>query len=139
MPRPPLPPELQEFLRQPNPCVIATVDPNRGLHTAATWYDWLEDGTVMLNMDESRRRLPHMHQHPEVALTVLDRGDWYRHLSLSGRVREIRSDPDLTDIDRLAQRYLGQPYSDRRRRSWTAIVEVERWHGWEHGHPIATP
>lgn len=138
MPRTPLPADLQEFLRQPNPCVIATMDPSGGLHTAATWYDWLDDQTVLLNMDESRRRLPHMRQNPGVALTVLDRSDWYRHVSLVGRVREIRPDPDLADIDRLSQRYIGQPYRDRARKSWTAIVEVERWHGWEHGHPIAT-
>ena len=137
MPRPPLPPELQDFLRQPNPCVIATVDPAGVLHTAATWYDWLDDQTVLLNMDESRRRLPHLRQNPRVALTVLHRDDWYRHVSLIGQVRVIRPDPDLEDIDRLSVRYIGRPYQDRARRSWTAIVEVDRWHGWEHGHPIA--
>jgi len=136
MPTPPIPDDLQDFLRQPNPCVIATLSPAGELHTAATWYDWLEDGTVLVNMDESRRRLPHMRQDPRVALTVLDRDSWYRHVSLVGRVIEIRADPELADIDGLSRRYTGQRYRDRERRSWTAIIRVDRWHGWQRGHPI---
>jgi len=130
MPAEPLPPELAEFLRGPNPCVVATIRPDGELHTAATWYEWLDDGTVLLNMDASRRRLGHLRADPRVALTILDEGGWYSHVSLIGRVREIRPDPDLADIDRLAERYTGKPYRDRGRDSWTAIVEVTRWHAW---------
>jgi hypothetical protein len=56
MRRPPLPAELDEFLRRPNPSVIATLRPDGSPHTAATWYLW-EDGRVLVNMDESRKRL----------------------------------------------------------------------------------
>jgi PPOX class probable F420-dependent enzyme len=130
VPRSPVPLDLQEFLRRPNPCVVATIRPDGELHTVATWYDWLEDGTVLLNMDGSRRRLGHMRADPRVALTILDAGSWYSHVSLIGRVRELRRDPDLADIDRLALRYTGRPFRSRDRDSWTAIVEVERWHSW---------
>src|SRR5438552_2031185 len=99
MPKGPPPPDLVEFLQRVNPCVVATIRPDGELHTAATWYDWLDGGTVLLNMDASRRRLGHMRADPRVALTVLDEGDWYSHVSLIGRVREIRPDPDLADID----------------------------------------
>jgi PPOX class probable F420-dependent enzyme len=135
MPKPPLPDDLQALLRQPNPCVIAILGPDGAPRSAATWYDWLEDGTVMLNMDETRRRLPHMRRDPRVALTILDGESWYRQVSLVGRVREIRRDPNLEDIDRLSRRYLNNPYRDRNRKSWTAIVEIERWHAWDGGHP----
>jgi PPOX class probable F420-dependent enzyme len=124
------PPELLEFLRRPNPCVVATVRPDGELHTAATWYDVEADGSLLLNMDASRRRLGHMRADPRVALTILDAGDWYSHLSVIGRVREIRPDPDLVDIDRLSRRYTGAPYEDRGRDSWTAIVEIGRWYSW---------
>jgi PPOX class probable F420-dependent enzyme len=130
VPTGPVPDDLQEFLRGPNPCVVATIRPDGELHTAATWYEWLDDGTVLLNMDASRVRLGHMRADPRVALTVLHEGNWYSHVSVIGRVREIRPDPGLVDIDRLATRYTGKPYRDRGRDSWTAIVEVTRWHTW---------
>jgi len=130
MPKGPPPSDLVDFLRRANPCVIATIRPDGELHTAATWYEWQDDGTVLLNMDASRKRLGHMRQDPRVALTVLDEGNWYSHVSLIGRVREIRPDPDLVEIDRLSQRYRNAPYRDRNRDSWTAIVEVRRWHAW---------
>ena len=125
------PPDVQEFLRQPNPCVVASVDRHGELHTAATWYAWLDDGTVLLNMDESRRRLEHLRSNPRVALTVLDAGNWYRHVSLVGRVLEIGVDAGLEDIDRLARHYTGQPYGNRERVRWSAIVGVNRWHSWD--------
>ncbi len=130
MPRAPVPTELHAFLRKPNPCVVATVRPDGELHTAATWYEWTDEGTVLLNMDASRRRLGHVRRNPRVALTVLDEAGWYSHVSLIGRVREIRRDPDLADIDRLSQRYTGHAYGDRDRERWTAIVEVQRWYSW---------
>ena len=80
MPEPPVPNEVQEFLRRPNPCVVATISATGALHTAATWYDWLDDATVMLNMAASRLRLKHMYGDPRVALTILDRDTWYRHV-----------------------------------------------------------
>ena len=129
MPKGSPPAELQEFLRAAHPCVVATVRPDGELHTTATWYEWTDEGTVLLNMDASRRRLDHMRADPRVALTVLA-DSWYSHVSLIGRVGEIRADPDLADIDRIARHYTGRPYADRERDSWTAVVEVERWHGW---------
>jgi PPOX class probable F420-dependent enzyme len=130
MPKGAPPPEVQEYLRRPNPCVVATIRPDGDLHTAATWYEWADDGTVLLNMDVSRVRLGHMRADPRVALTVLDEAGWYSHVSLIGRVREICADPGLVDIDRIATHYTGNPYRDRDRDSWTAIVEVSRWHAW---------
>lgn len=129
MPRPPLPPELQALLELPNPAVIATVRPDGSPHSVATWYEWA-DGRVLVNMDESRARLGHMRLDPRVALTVLSAESWYRHVSLHGRVVDIRPDPDLADIDRLAMRYAGRPHRDRERRSVTAEIEVERWFEW---------
>ncbi len=75
MPEPPVPPEVDAFLRKPNPAVIATLRPDGSPHTVATWYDW-EDGRVLVNMDESRLRLRFMRRDPRVSLTVLDEASW---------------------------------------------------------------
>ncbi|HUJ54369.1 MAG TPA: PPOX class F420-dependent oxidoreductase [Gaiellaceae bacterium] len=129
MPRVPVPPEVDAFLARPNPAVVGTVRPDGSPHTAATWYDW-EDGRVLLNMDESRARLGYLRENPAVALTVLAEGDWYRHVSLLGRVVSIEEDEGLRDIDRLALRYTGKPYGNRESRRFTAWMEPERWHAW---------
>ena len=129
MPPVPVPPEIDEFLSRPNPAVIATLRPDGSPHTVPTWYDW-EDGRVLLNMDESRLRLRFLRRDPRAALTVLDEGSWYSHISLIGRVVSIEDDPDLADIDRLAVRYTGQPFRRRDARRVSAWLEPERWHGW---------
>ena len=61
-------------------------------------------------------------------VTVLDLGDWYRAVTVLGRVVELRDDEGLVDIDRLSQRYRGAPYWNRGRPRVTALVEPERWH-----------
>jgi PPOX class probable F420-dependent enzyme len=130
MPKLPLPPEADALLRRPNPAVIATLLGGGAPHTAATWYEW--DGErVLVNMDASRLRLRNMRDDPRVSLTVFDGPDWYRHLTLLGRVDEIRDDTDLADIDRLSLRYTRRGFSNRGRASVSALIVPERWYGWE--------
>jgi PPOX class probable F420-dependent enzyme len=129
MPRLPVPIDVDEFLAQPNPAIVATLRVDGSPHTVPTWYDW-EDGRVLLNMDESRLRLRHIRRDPRVALTVLAADGWYRHISLLGRIVSIEDDVELVDIDRLARRYTGRPFRTRDRRRISAWMEAERWHGW---------
>jgi PPOX class probable F420-dependent enzyme len=134
VPKPPLPAELSEFLSQPNPSVIATLRPDGSPHSAATWYLW-EDGRVLVNMDEGRARLDYIRRDPRVSVTVLGRDDWYHHVTLRGRVVVIEKDSDCGAIDRLSRHYTGQPYSQRDRARFTAVIEVESWHAWAVGEP----
>ena len=129
MPKPPLPPEHDEFLTRPNPAVIGTLKPDGAPHTVATWYLW-EDGRVLVNMDEDRARLDYLRRDPRVSLTVLDDYDWYRHVSLRGRVVSLEDDRDLAGIDRLSQHYRGEPYRNRERARVNAWIEVDTWHAW---------
>jgi PPOX class probable F420-dependent enzyme len=133
MPKPPLPPKLEEFLKQPNPSVIASLRPDGSPHTAATWYLW-EDGRVLVNMDEGRKRLEYLRRDPRVSITVLGKDEWYRHVTLTGRV-SLQEDPQLEDIDRISRHYMGQPYGQRDRRRVSAWLEVESYHSWYGGQP----
>ena len=129
MPKPPLPPELDELLTKPNPAVIATLKPDGAPHTVATWYLW-EDGRALVNMDEGRRRLAYLRNDPRVSLTVFDGDRWYSHVSLRGRVVSLTDDADKADIDRLSRHYRGQDYPDRERGRVSAWIEVDTWHAW---------
>jgi PPOX class probable F420-dependent enzyme len=134
MPKPPLPAELGELLRKPNPAVIATLKPDGAPHSVATWYLW-EDGRVLVNMDEGRARLDYVRRDPRVSLTVLEADDWYHHVSLRGRVTALEDDADLSGIDRLARHYTGRPYAQRDRGRVNAWIDVETWHAWAVGEP----
>jgi len=134
MPKPPLPTELDEFLTRPNPSVIASLQPDGAPHTAATWYLW-EEGRVLVNMDQTRRRLEYLRRDPHVSLTVLDGEDWYRQVTLRGRVATIEDDVGLHGADRLARHYTGAPYARREGSRVSAWIEVESWYSWAGGRP----
>ncbi|MEV5538912.1 PPOX class F420-dependent oxidoreductase [Saccharopolyspora shandongensis] len=129
MPKEDLPPDLQELLSRPNPAVIATVNTAGAPVSVATWYLW-DGGKVLVNMDAGRARLKHLRADPRVSLTVLDGENWYRHISLRGRVIALEDDPDLTDIDRLARHYTGEQYPVRDQPRISGWIEVTSWHNW---------
>jgi PPOX class probable F420-dependent enzyme len=133
MPKPPLPQHMQDVLTRPNPAIIGTVRPDGTPNTVATWYLW-EDGQVLVNMDEGRRRLEYLRQNPNVSITVLDGDEWYRHITLHGRV-SLQPDSDLADIDRIATHYTGKPYAQRGRGRVNGWIDVQSWHAWNGGRP----
>ena len=67
MSKPPLPEAAVALLRKPNPAVITTLRPDSQPVAVATWYLW-DDGRVLVNMDEGRKRLEHLRDDPRVAL-----------------------------------------------------------------------
>jgi PPOX class probable F420-dependent enzyme len=136
MPKAPLPEALVEFLSQPNPSVIGSLDPDGSPHTAATWYAW-DDGRVLVNMADTRTRLDHMRRDPRVSLTVVGQDVWYNQVTLRGRVVEIADDSDLSGIDLLSRHYTGEAYARREQKRVNAWIEIESWYGWSGGAPWA--
>ncbi len=129
MPKPPVPPHIDELLRRPNPAVLACIRPNGTPHTAAVWYLW-SDGRVLLTFDRKRTRLRFIRENPAVSLTVLDGRDWFRHVTLFGRVVEIFDDEGLHDVDRMSHLYMNRPYPDCERPRVCAWMEVDSWFAW---------
>jgi PPOX class probable F420-dependent enzyme len=130
MPTASLPDHVAALVAKPNPAVIACIRPDGQPVSVATWYLLEGDGRILVNMDESRRRLAYLRADPRVSLTVLAADDWYTHVSIQGRVVEQADDPDLVDIDRLSKHYGFGPYRIRTNRRVSARIEIERWHGW---------
>ncbi|WP_432562220.1 TIGR03618 family F420-dependent PPOX class oxidoreductase [Kineococcus sp. SYSU DK003] len=129
MPKPPLPADVAELFAKPNPAVMGTVHPDGHPVTVATWYLY-EEGRLLLNLDATRARLRHLRTNPGVSLTALAEGDWYTHVSVQGKVVEVREDTDLADIDRVSTHYTGGPYPNRTSPRVTVVVDIEHWHGW---------
>lgn len=129
MPQPPLPPEAETFLQRPNIATMSTLRRDGAPVSVPTWYLY-EQGRIVVNLDAARTRLAHLRRDPRVSLSAMDPADWYTHISLQGRVLSIDDDVELADIDRISTHYTGQPYPVRDRPRVTAVVEVERFHGW---------
>ena len=138
---------MVDFLKRPNPAVIAFIRPDGYPMSVATWYDW-EDGLILVNMHESRSRLRWLRANPKASLTALGGAgasgagsapdDWYRHVSLYGSVVRFAEDGDLTDIDRLCLRYTGKAFSNRSAKRVSAWIEPQGWHGWDDEGEVAS-
>jgi PPOX class probable F420-dependent enzyme len=129
MPKPPLPREVVELLERPNPAVITALRADGQPVSVATWYV-MDVDRILVNMDESRRRLAYLRADPRISMTVLDENSWYTHVSVQGRAVEISADEELAGIDRIARHYTGEPFSNRSRTRVNAWIEIDRWHGW---------
>jgi len=121
--------EIRAFLRKPLPCVIATLGKKGQPVTAATWYVLQDDDTILLNIEVGRARLRHVAADPRVALTILGES-WYHAVSVQGTVVEVRDDPDMTDIDRVARHYTGKEYPVRDRERVSMIVTIDSVFTW---------
>jgi PPOX class probable F420-dependent enzyme len=130
MPTRPFPDDVRRLLTKPNPSVVTTLRSDGQPISVATWYLLEDDDRVLINMDDTRVRVQHLRRDPRVTLTVLDESSWYTHVSLIGRVEDIRADEGLVDIDRLSTHYTGKPYPDRDSPRTSAWLVVEKWHGW---------
>jgi PPOX class probable F420-dependent enzyme len=120
----------RDFLRKPNPAVMATLAKDGRPVTVATWYQLEDDGRVLVNLDGGRVRLNHLRRDPRFALDVLDSADWYTHVALQLVGTEFSDDTDLADIDALSRHYTGGPYGDRTRPRVSLradIVSVMTW------------
>ena len=129
MPNTPVPAPIAEFLSRPNPAVFASNRPDGQPVSVATWYLY-EDGRILVNLADFRKRLEYLEQDPRISLTVLDGASWYSHVSVQGRIASIERDPDLSVIDRIARHYTGDDYRARDQARVSCWIEIERWHAW---------
>lgn len=125
----PLTDDAKAMLSKPNPAVVSTVRKDGHPVSAATWY-LLRGDQLLVNMDVGRKRLDHMRRDPRISLTVIDGDDWYTHVTVIGHVTEIYDDEGLADIDALSRHYQGKGYPDRDRPRVSALIAVDRVHGW---------
>jgi PPOX class probable F420-dependent enzyme len=107
MPTADLSPAALAFLRGPHFMSVASIDADGAPRQAVVWYDLLPDGRILLNSRTPRRWCSNLAERPTVALSVIDGGDGYRWLGLTGVVEEVIAEVDRAreDIVALAHRY----------------------------------
>jgi PPOX class probable F420-dependent enzyme len=95
----------EEFLKQANIVVLATVGPNGRPYAAPFWYLY-EDGIFKINVGRESRTRQNVDHQPSVALVIDRRELPYYSVKIRGTA-EIRPQLDSTSRVRLAERYLG--------------------------------
>jgi PPOX class probable F420-dependent enzyme len=105
-----LPDDVRRLLDGPNYAHLATVMPDGGPHTVPLWVG-LEGNRIAFLTDPTSRKARNLAHDPRVALSSTERNDPHTMAQVRGRVTErLEGDAAWTIIDRLSQKYIGQPY-----------------------------
>jgi PPOX class probable F420-dependent enzyme len=91
-----------------NPFVGVVTDArlDGSLHSTVVWVD-VADGYVGFNTAVGRAKERYLLNDPRISLVVVDPGNTYRWVSVSGRAEFVTEGADA-QIDKLAKKYLGQ-------------------------------
>jgi PPOX class probable F420-dependent enzyme len=100
---------VRKFLEKPNFAVLATRS-DADVQATPMWFLY-EGGQIIVNTSQGRVKLRNMQKHSEVALTIVDRENPYQYVQIQGQVVGFDTQSAARDIDRLSQRYVGQPYA----------------------------
>ncbi|MDQ3777788.1 MAG: PPOX class F420-dependent oxidoreductase [Actinomycetota bacterium] len=101
-------PEQGRLFKEPNLATVATIRRDGSPHLTPVWIDW--DGeNVVFNTAEGRAKPRNIRRNPVVGVQVVDPGDQYRWVSVSGRA-EIVEEGAEEHINELSHRYRGRDY-----------------------------
>ena len=101
--------EQAKLLKGTNLATVATTRRDGSAQLTPVWIDW--DGeNVVFNTAEGRFKPRNIRRHPVVSVQVIDHGDPYRWISVTGPA-EIVEDGAEEHINELSHRYNGRDYS----------------------------
>jgi len=100
-----------EFLTGTNFATLVTMNPDGSPHATITWVD-AANGHVLVNTARGRVKDRNVRGDPRVAVAILNDGDAYEWLSITGTVVDIEvGERAERHIDELSHRYDGKGYS----------------------------
>jgi PPOX class probable F420-dependent enzyme len=100
-----------ELLTDTNFATFVTMNPDGSPHATITWVD-AADGHVLVNTAEGRVKHRNCAANPRVAITVMNNGDAYDWISITGTVVGFETGAHAeAHIDELSHRYDGHGYS----------------------------
>jgi PPOX class probable F420-dependent enzyme len=104
-------PDLRRVLDTAVIAHLATVLPDGGPHSVPVWIDTHGDHIVIITGPDSRKAR-NLRRDPRVAISLTPLDNPFQPVILRGRVVEwIDGDAGWEIVDRIAHKYLGQPYS----------------------------
>jgi PPOX class probable F420-dependent enzyme len=121
----PVPAELVDLLTGSTLGHVAVITPKGHMASHVMWVDY-EDGKVLTSSRVGSAKGKALRIDPRVAVSVVDRANPWRWVSVSGRVVEIRPDTNLAFIDKMSRRYTGRDYVMRDMEREIFVIEPER-------------
>jgi PPOX class probable F420-dependent enzyme len=120
-----LEPEVRRVLDTTVVVHLATVSPDGSPHSVPLWVITRGDQILFLTGPESRKAR-NLRRDPRVALSLTPVDNPFLPMVIRGRVVDwIEGDEAWEYVDRIAMKYLGQPYSRDQERV-VAVIEPER-------------
>jgi len=120
-----LDPDVRRVLDGTSLAHLATVLPDGSPHTVPVWVGAHGDRIVFLTGPGSRKAR-NLRRDPRVALSMVPADNPFEPVAVRGRVVEwLDGDAAWEIIDRLAEKYIGAPYSRDLERV-VAVIEPER-------------
>jgi PPOX class probable F420-dependent enzyme len=129
--------EVEEFLRQPNIAVLATVAADGQPHAVPTWYEY-DDGEIVFHTGLRTRKYRNIQANERVSICVDTKTPPYKAIVIYGRAR-TEEGTDEERSRRIAIAYLGEAlgsrYADSLRGERLVVVRVkpERIVSWDYG------
>jgi PPOX class probable F420-dependent enzyme len=113
---PELPDDVRALLDGANQAHIATVMPDGGPHSVPIWVGREGEHVAFLTSPGSRKAR-NIERDPRVAISITDREQPFAMAQIRGRITDrLDGDEAFAVIDRMSNKYIGQPYplrSDR--------------------------
>jgi PPOX class probable F420-dependent enzyme len=101
-----LTPTEREFLEKPFVGVVTTLQRDGSPQSTVVWVDVDDDG-VSINTAYGRVKPRNLARDPRISLVVVDPGDAYRWVKLSGTATLV-DEGAVEQIDRLSKKYTGR-------------------------------
>jgi PPOX class probable F420-dependent enzyme len=120
-----VPAELVDLLTGSTLGHVTVITPAGALMTHIMWVDY-EDGRVLTSSRLGSAKGKALRADPRVSVSVVDRANPWRWVTVSGRVVEIRPDTGLAFIDKMSRRYTGRDYVMRDMEREIFVIEPQR-------------
>ena len=102
-----IPEQFKDLFQKKAFANLATLMPDGRPQVTPVWCD-LEGSNIRINTAKGRVKDKNMRRNKNVALSIFDPDNPYRHLAVQGEVVEITEQGADAHIDALAKKYLGK-------------------------------
>ena len=105
--------DVRKLLEGANYAHLATLLPDGAPHSVPVWVG-VEGDQIAVLTGPGSRKARNLKRDPRVAISIIDRDQPFSSALVRGHVAEwLDGDPAWTIIDRISEKYIGQPYSPR--------------------------